>query len=185
MRAEVASGSELGAEAKEIMEQGGLVPDGLIIDMISRRLDADDCKSGFILDGFPRTSPQARALDAMMAGKGMALDHVIEMAVDDDAMVERITGRFTCAACGTGYHDTFQKPQTEGVCDVCGGAEFTRRADDNAETVRARLKAYHDQTAPVLAYYGDKGKLKTVDGMDSIDRVTEQLERIIGSRAAC
>lgn len=180
LRAEVASGSDLGAQAKEIMEQGGLVPDDLIISMISGRMDADDCRNGFILDGFPRTSPQAEALDAMMADKGLALDHVIEMAVDDEAMVERITGRFTCAGCGAGYHDTFQKPRTEGVCDACGGTEFTRRADDNAETVRTRLNAYHDQTAPILSHYGDKGMLKTVDGMASIDRVTEQLEQIVG-----
>lgn len=180
LRAEVASGSDLGAKAKEIMESGGLVSDDLIIDMISKRMDKDDCKSGFILDGFPRTSPQAKALDTMLSGKNMTLDHVIEMAVDDDAMVERITGRYTCAKCGAGYHDTFQKPEKDEICDSCGGTEFTRRADDNAVTVRARLEAYHDKTAPILTYYGDKGMLKSVDGMASIDQVTEQLEKIVG-----
>jgi len=180
LRAAVASGSDLGKKAKDIMESGGLVPDDLIIDMISARMDQDDCKNGFILDGFPRTSPQAEALDAMLSDKGMALDHVIEMAVDDDAMVERITGRYTCAVCGAGYHDTFQKPEKDGVCDSCGGTEFIRRPDDNATTVRARLDAYHEQTAPILAYYGDKGMLKSVDGMAAIDQVTEQLEKIVG-----
>ncbi len=180
LRAAVASGSELGRKAKGIMESGGLVPDDLIIDMISGRIDQDDCKNGFILDGFPRTVPQADALGGMLTEKGLQIDHVIEMKVDDDAMVERITGRFTCAGCGAGYHDSFQKPEKEGVCDKCGGTEFSRRADDNAETVRERLKAYHDKTAPIIAYYGDKGTLKSVDGMASIDQVTTQLKGVIG-----
>ncbi len=180
LRAEVASDSELGRKAKGIMESGGLVPDDLIIDMISGRIDQDDCKNGFILDGFPRTVPQADALGDMLTQKGFKIDHVIEMKVDDDAMVERITGRFTCAGCGAGYHDSFQKPEKEGVCDKCGGTEFSRRADDNAETVRERLNAYHDQTAPIISYYGDKGALKSVDGMASIDQVTAQLKAVIG-----
>ena len=148
--------------------------------MISSRIDQDDCKNGFILDGFPRTTPQAEALDAMFVDKGMKLDHVIEMKVDDDAMVERITGRYTCAECGAGYHDSFQKPASEGTCDKCGGTEFSRRADDNAETVRARLEAYHEQTAPIISYYGDKDILKTVDGMAAIDDVTTKLKDVIG-----
>ncbi len=180
LRAAVASGSELGRKAKGIMESGGLVPDDLIIDMISGRIDQDDCKNGFILDGFPRTVPQADALGGMLTEKGLRIDNVIEMKVDDEAMVERITGRFTCAGCGAGYHDSFQKPEKEGVCDKCGGTEFSRRADDNAETVRERLKAYHDKTAPIIAYYGDKGSLKSVDGMASIDQVTAQLKGVIG-----
>jgi adenylate kinase len=180
LRVEVASGSALGAQAKSIMEAGGLVPDALIIDMISGRLDQEDCRNGFILDGFPRTTPQAEALDALLAEKGMKIDHVIEIAVDDEAMVERITGRFTCAKCGAGYHDSFHRPETEGVCDTCGGTEFTRRADDNAETVRARLRAYHEQTAPILDHYEPQGALRRVDGMAPIDGVTEQLERIVG-----
>ncbi len=180
LRAEVASGSDLGKEAKEVMESGGLVSDELIIAMISSRIDQDDCKKGFILDGFPRTTPQAEALDTMLTEKGLKIEHVIEMKVDDEAMVKRITGRFTCAGCGAGYHDEFQKPEKEGVCDQCGGAEFTRRADDNAETVRARLQAYHEQTAPILSYYKEQGAVKSVDGMATIDEVTEQLNAVLG-----
>ena len=180
LRAEVASGSDLGRQAKEIMDSGGLVPDELIIAMISSRLENDDCQSGFILDGFPRTTPQAEALDVMLKEKGIQIEHVIEIEVDDDAMVTRITGRYTCAGCGAGYHDEFQKPQEEGVCDQCGGTEFSRRADDNAETVRSRLGAYHEQTAPILGYYKEKGILKGVDGMAAIDEVTDQLNGIVG-----
>jgi len=180
LRAEVASGSELGQQAKEIMDSGGLVSDDLIINMISSRIDQDDCKNGFILDGFPRTTPQADALDQMLEEKSFVIDHVIELKVDDDAMVTRITGRYTCAGCGAGYHDEFQKPKENGVCDKCGGTEFARRADDNAETVRSRLEAYHDQTAPIVSYYGDKGVMKSVDGMASIDEVKGQLDAILG-----
>jgi len=180
LRAAVASGSDVGKQAKEIMEAGGLVSDDLIIAMISSRIDQDDCKNGFILDGFPRTTPQAEALDVMLTDKGIQIDHVIEIEVDDDAMVARITGRYTCAGCGAGYHDEFQKPETEGVCDQCGGTKFTRRADDNAETVRSRLEAYHDQTAPILSFYKEKGVVKGVDGMAAIDDVTNQLNGIVG-----
>ena len=180
LRAEVASGSETGKKAKAIMEQGGLVPDELIIAMISSRVDADDCANGFILDGFPRTIPQAQALDAMLADKSLKMDFVIEIKTDDEAMIERICGRYTCAKCGAGYHDSFQKPAKEGVCDKCGGTEFTRRADDNEATVRSRLDAYNKQTAPIIDYYAKKGVLKTVDGMDSIDGVTEQLKGVLG-----
>lgn len=179
LRAEVASGSALGQQAKAVMESGGLVSDELIINMISSRIDQDDCKNGFILDGFPRTTAQAEALDSMLSDKGLKIDHVIELKVDDDAMVERVTGRYTCAKCGAGYHDSFQKPKQEGVCDKCGGTEFKRRADDNAETVRARLNAYHEQTAPIAGYYADKGVLKSVDGMAAIDEVTRQLNEIV------
>lgn len=180
LRAAVASGSEIGRKAKDIMERGDLVPDDLIIDMISARVDEADCANGFILDGFPRTVPQAEALTTMLADKGLALDHVVELEVDDDAMVRRITGRYTCAKCGQGYHDEFEKPAREGVCDKCGGTEFVRRADDNEETVRNRLKAYHDQTAPILSYYKDQGVLNAVDGMADIDQVTEQLKGVLG-----
>jgi adenylate kinase len=180
LRSEVASGSDLGKQAKEIMEAGGLVSDDLIIAMISSRIGQDDCRNGFILDGFPRTTPQAEALDVMLTDKGIQIDHVIEIEVDDVAMVARITGRYTCAGCGAGYHDEFQKPETDGVCDQCGGTEFTRRADDNAQTVRSRLEAYHEQTAPILAYYKEKGLVKGVDGMAAIDDVTQQLNGIVG-----
>ena len=180
LRAEVASGSDLGKQAKDIMEAGGLVSDEIIIGMISNRVDQDDCKGGFILDGFPRTVPQADALGTMLAEKSLKLDHVIELTVDDEAMVERICGRYTCSKCGAGYHDSFQKPATDGVCDSCGSTDFTRRADDNEETVRNRLSAYHEQTAPIAQFYGDQGILKQVDGMADIDAVTSQLENIIG-----
>lgn len=180
LRAEVQSGSPLGQEAKAVMEAGQLVSDELVIGIIANRIDQPDCKNGFILDGFPRTVAQAEALDAMLAEKGLQLDAVIEMEVDDAALTERITGRYTCAECGQGYHDTFQKPVQEGVCDKCGSTEFKRRADDNAETVTSRLAAYHDQTAPILPYYRDKGMLKKVDGMADIDEVTRQIEAALG-----
>lgn len=179
LRAEVASGSEIGQELKAVMEAGNLVTDELIISMISSRVEQDDCQKGYILDGF-RTTAQAEALDAMLAEKGQKLDEVIEMVVDEDALVERITGRYTCAKCGQGYHDSFQKPKAEGVCDKCDGTEFTRRADDNEETVRSRLESYREQTAPIASHYGAKGMLKKVDGMADIDEVTAQLKAILG-----
>lgn len=180
LRAEVAAGSDLGRKAKAIMEKGELVPDELIVKMIEGRIAKPDCKNGFILDGFPRTIPQAEALDSMLAAAGLKIDHVVEMRVDDEAMIARITGRYACAKCGAGYHDTLQVPKTKGVCDKCGGKEFTRRADDNADTVRARLKAYHAQTAPIAGYYRKKGNLKGVDGMAAIPEVTRQIAAILG-----
>ena len=179
LRAVVASGVPLGQQAKEIMAAGKQMPDELMIEMIADRISKPDCATGFILDGFPRTVPQAEALDRMLEDKGLKLDHVIEMKVDDAALVERITGRYTCAKCGRGYHDKFEKPKVEGVCDVCGSTEFTRRADDNAETVTTRLAAYHKQTAPILPYYKERGVLETVDGMADIDVVTEQIEALL------
>jgi len=179
LRTVVASGAPLGQQAKEIMAAGKLMPDELMIQMIADRITQPDCAKGFILDGFPRTVPQAEALDRMLGEKGLKLDHVIEMKVDDAALVERITGRYTCAKCGQGYHDKFQKPKVEGVCDVCGSTEFTRRADDNAETVTTRLAAYHKQTAPILPYYAERGVLEGVDGMADIDEVTQQIESLL------
>jgi adenylate kinase len=180
LRAEVKSGSELGREAKAIMESGALVPDAIVTAMLALRVQKPDCAKGFILDGFPRTAPQAEALDVMLHQQSMELDHVIELKVDDSALVERIAGRFTCAKCGTGYHDSFKQPRRAGICDVCGGTEFTRRADDKAETVGARLEAYHRQTAPLLPFYAAQGKLKAVDGMADMDEVARQLEAILG-----
>ncbi len=179
LRAAVASGSELGRQAKEIMDAGQLVPDDLVIRMISQRIDQPDCAKGFLLDGFPRTTAQAEALDAMLAEKGLKLDAVIQIRVDEEALVERITGRYTCANCGAGYHDSFQRPQTEGVCDSCGGTEFVRREDDNEETVRKRMEAYRAQTAPILPHYEAQGVLLGVDGMANIDAVTEQLYKVL------
>ncbi|MZR31176.1 adenylate kinase [Sneathiella litorea] len=179
LRAAVAADTEIGRKAKAVMDRGELVSDDIMTGIISDRLDQPDCKNGVILDGFPRTEAQAEALDAMLAEKGLKLDAVIEMKTDDDILVERITGRYTCANCGAGYHDSFLKPAIEGVCDKCGGTEFTRRSDDNAETVKSRLKAYHDQTAPLLPYYRNRGVLKQVDGMAGIDEVTAEMEAVL------
>lgn len=179
LRALVAEGGPLGQQAKEIMSAGKLMPDALMIEMIAERISKPDVTNGFILDGFPRTVGQAEALDHMLAEKGLKLDHVIEMKVDDAALVDRITGRYTCAKCGQGYHDRFQKPAVDGVCDNCGSTEFKRRADDNAETVTTRLAQYHAQTAPILPYYQEHGVLKTVDGMADIDVVTKEIEAIL------
>lgn len=184
LRAEVAAGSALGRKVKAVMDSGKLVSDDILIDLIAHRIDQPDCRKGFILDGFPRSLPQAEALDRMLADRKLRIDRVIEMAVQDDALVERITGRFTCGKCGAGYHDKFQRPKREGVCDQCGGTEFTRRADDNETAVRTRLAAYHAQTAPLLPYYRGRGVLATVDGMASIDAVTRQMSRAAATAGA-
>ncbi|CAO3443160.1 Adenylate kinase (EC 2.7.4.3) [Azospirillum argentinense] len=181
LRAMVAEGGPLGQQAKDIMSAGKLMPDALMVEIIAERISKPDVANGFILDGFPRTVAQAEALDSMLSEKGLKLDHVIEMKVVDDILVERITGRYTCAKCGKGYHDVFEKPKVEGVCDVCGSTEFKRRADDNADTVKTRLAQYHEQTAPILPYYQNRGVLKTVDGMAEIDDVTKQIEGILAA----
>ena len=179
LRAAAASGTETGRKAKAIMDRGELVSDDVVVGIIADRLDAPDVRMGFILDGFPRNAAQAQALDKMLAGKGLKLDAVIEMKVDDEALVERITGRYTCSKCGKGYHDRFERPKVSGVCDACGSTEFTRRADDNEKTVRDRLGVYNQQTAPLVAYYGGRGTLKTIDGMAAIDQVTRQIEDVL------
>jgi adenylate kinase len=184
LRAMVASGSALGLEAKRIMESGQLMPDPLMIDMIRTRILQPDSTHGFTLDGFPRTVAQAQALDAMLAEQGKRLDHVIEMAVDEDALVIRIIGRYTCKSCGTGYHESFKQPRVAGVCDGCGSTEFTRRADDNRQAVTARLKVYRDQTAPILPYYAGKGVLRRVDGMADIATVSREIEEILALKPA-
>lgn len=179
LRAAVAAGTEVGQRAKAIMERGELVSDEVVVAIIADRIDQPDCAKGFILDGFPRTTGQAEALDGMLAAKGMTLDHVIEMTVDDSILVDRIAGRFTCGTCGEGYHDTFKAPKVAGTCDRCGGHEFKRRPDDRAETVKTRLEAYHAQTAPLLPYYRARGVLKAVDGMADIAEVGAQIDAIL------
>jgi adenylate kinase len=181
LRAAVAEGSELGKQAQSIMEHGGLVPDAIIVGMISRRIEDADCADGFILDGFPRTIAQAEALDHMLEEKGLVLDHVVEIRADEEELVKRITGRFTCTGCGEGYHDIFKRLKVEGKCDRCGGAEFSRREDDNEKTVRTRLTAYREQTEPLLDYYKKSGKLVSVDGMAGIDQVAQQIKILLGA----
>jgi len=179
LRAAVAAGTPIGLTAKDIMARGALVPDEVVVAIVSDRIDQADAKRGFILDGFPRTEAQAVALDAMLAKTGKKLDQVIEMEVDEKALTERVTGRFTCAKCGTGYHDKFKRPKVDGVCDVCGSKEFTRRKDDNAETMKTRMAAYRAQTEPLLPYYRAKGVLKTVDGMAAMDEVYRQIRAVL------
>jgi adenylate kinase len=180
LRAAVAAGTEVGRRAKAIMDKGELVPDAVVVGIISERLDQPDCQAGSILDGFPRTLAQAAALDKVLADKKRKLDAVIELKVNDDQLIERISGRFTCAKCGEGYHDRFKQPKVKGVCDVCQGTEFTRRPDDNAETVTRRLMVYYRETSPLIGYYFCKGSLRTVDGMTPIAQVTKAIDTILG-----
>lgn len=179
LRAEVKAGSAIGLEAKGIMAAGGLVSDELIIRMIAERISRPDCENGFILDGFPRTVPQAEALDKLLHDTKVDLDAVIELKVDEAMLVERISGRFTCAKCGTGYHDKFKLPHVAGVCDKCGSTEFSRRPDDKAETVHARMEAYNADTVPILPYYRAKNRLFSVDGMADMDEVERQIEAVL------
>ncbi|OYV36687.1 MAG: adenylate kinase [Acidocella sp. 20-61-6] len=179
LRAEVKAGSPIGLEAKGIMAAGALVSDDLIIRMIAERISRPDCANGFILDGFPRTVPQAEALDKLLHDTKVDLDAVIELKVDEAMLVERISGRFTCAKCGAGYHDKFKQPHVAGVCDKCGSTEFSRRPDDKAETVHARMEAYNADTVPILPYYRAKNRLFTVDGMADMDEVERQIEAVL------
>lgn len=179
LRAAVAAGSELGRQAGELMEQGQLVPDALVIGLIAESMDEGEDGAGFILDGFPRTIGQAEALDTLLQSRGEKVDRVVVIEVDDDALVARITGRFTCAACGEGYHELFKTPKVEGVCDVCGGTKFSRRADDTEEVVRKRLKAYHAQTEPLIGYYKAQDKVSAVDGMADIETVQKEIDQAL------
>ena len=184
LRAAVASGSALGQRVKAIMEAGRLVPDDIIIAMIADRIAQPDCANGFILDGFPRTVPQAEALDRMLAEHGRRLDHVILMEVDEAALIERIAGRFSCRNCGASYHERYHRPKVEGVCDVCGSTDLVHRTDDRPQAVATRLEAYRNQTAPILPYYRDRGMLRTIDAMAEIDEVTRQIEEVLWGGAA-
>ena len=179
LRAAVASGSELGKKAKGIMDRGELVPDDLMVGLIRDRIAQPDGAKGFILDGFPRTEAQAKALDKMLEEGSHRLDDVIEMEVDEKALTERVVGRFTCARCGTGYHEKFKPTKVAGICDVCGSTEFSRRKDDNAETMKTRMAAYRAQTEPLLPYYRARGVLKKVDGMAGMDEVYHQIRAVL------
>jgi len=183
LREAVAKGTAVGREAKSVMEAGQLVSDEIINRIVAERIDEPDCANGFILDGFPRTIPQAEALDRMLAERGLKLDAVVEIRVDNEALIQRIAGRFSCATCGAGYHDTFKPTKVAGVCDECGSTEFVRRKDDNAETVKSRLVAYEAQTAPLLPFYGAKGLVRTVDGMAPIEDVTVAIRRALDGAA--
>lgn len=179
LRAAVKAGTDIGKKADTVMKAGQLVSDDIMIELIRDRISQSDCRAGFILDGFPRTVVQAEALDKTLNSMGKVLDLVIEITVDDDALIERISGRFACAKCGAGYHDKFKKTKLSGVCDVCNFTEFVRRKDDNRETVTSRLKTYHTQTEPLLPYYKKRGVLVSVDGMAEIDEVTASIEKVL------
>ena len=181
LREAVDAGTEVGKRAKAVMDAGKLVSDEIVNAIVSERLDQSDCKNGFILDGFPRTLEQSSALENILSGKGIALDHVVELQVDDEALVKRIAGRYTCDSCGEGYHDNFKKPASEGVCDRCGSSQFVRRPDDNAETMRTRLMTYYKETSPLIGYYYAKELLKPVNGMGEIDEIASDIDKILNS----
>jgi adenylate kinase len=181
LRASVARGTEIGREAKAVMDAGHLVSDAIINAIVAERIDEPDCAAGFILDGYPRTVAQAAALDRMLTERGPGLDAVIEFKVDPEKLVERISGRFACATCGTGYHDRFKPTAQPGICDVCGATEFVRRRDDDPAVVRARLAAYERQTAPLLPFYAGHGLLRSIDGMGSIEEVRDVLLETLAS----
>jgi adenylate kinase len=180
LRAAVAQGTPVGLKAKVVMEAGELVSDAIVSALIGERLDAIGDR-GAIFDGYPRTAAQAEALDFLLDERGRMLDYVIELEVDEESLVERITGRFSCASCGAPYHDKYKLPAVEGVCDVCGSGEFKRRPDDNEETVRTRLAEYRAKTAPILPYYEERGLVRRVDGMASVEAVAAALDAILDS----
>ena len=183
LRAATKAGTEVGLQAKSLMEKGELVSDEIVVKIISDRIEQPDCANGFILDGFPRTLAQAAALDRMLAAKRDKLNAVIELKVDYNQLVERIVGRYACAKCGEGYHDRFKRPKVRGVCDICGSTEFNRRADDNAETVTTRMMAYYRETSPLIGYYFCKDILRAVDGMAPIGEVAQAIEDVVASLA--
>ncbi|HUE80305.1 MAG TPA: adenylate kinase [Sphingomicrobium sp.] len=180
LREAVANDTEIGRQAKSVMAAGKLVSDAIVSALIGERLDAA-ASSGAIFDGFPRTREQAEALDMLLAERGRSLDHVIELEVEEDALVERIAGRFSCSACGASYHDRFNRPRQAGACDLCGSSEFIRRPDDNEATVRRRMAEYRAKTAPILPYYEERGLVRRVDGMASVDDVAAQIDAILDS----
>lgn len=182
LRAAVKAQTPVGLKAKAVMEAGELVSDDIVSALIGDELDAMPAGQGAIFDGYPRTAPQAKSLEAILESRGRKLDHVVELDVNEDALVERITGRYTCATCGKGYHDTFEKPAVEGTCDKCGGTEFKRRPDDNEETVRTRMAEYRAKTAPILPIYEGVGIVSRVDGMAEMDEVTAAIEAILNRR---
>ena len=182
LRAAVKDGTPTGLKAKAVMEAGQLVSDEIVSGIIGEALDALSPETGVIFDGYPRTAPQAESLDGILASRGRTLDYVIELEVNEDALVERITGRYTCAQCGKGYHDIFEQPKVAGVCDKCGSTEFKRRPDDNEETVRTRMAEYRAKTAPILPIYEARGLVRRVDGMADIDQVTAQIEAILAGK---
>jgi len=183
LRAAVKAGTRVGMQAKALMEQGALIPDEVMIDLVAERLDSADCQNGFILDGFPRTLSQAESLHSILEKKHTPLTAVIVFDVDEKALVDRIEGRFSCGTCGAGYHQTFHPPKVEDVCDVCGGTSFTKRSDDRAEVVVSRLRLYHDQTLPILPFYENLGLLRTVDGMAPIESVRRSIFEKLEERA--
>ena len=179
LRGAVSAGTPVGIKAKAIMDRGELVSDDIVSELIDAELAAMGSETGAIFDGYPRTEAQARMLDEILERHGRKLDHVIELGVNEEALVERITGRFTCAKCGEGYHDVFKQPETEGVCDKCGSTEFKRRPDDNEETVRHRMEVYRSETAPILPYYEEQGLVARVDGMGSIEEVSSSIDALL------
>jgi len=184
LRGAVAAGTEAGLAAKAVMEAGQLVSDEIVLAVLKERLDQPDVAAGTILDGFPRTDGQAAALDTLLAERGQQIDAVISLEVDDEAMVDRVAGRYTCASCGEGYHDSFKQPVAAGTCDKCGSTEFKRRPDDNAETVRTRLEAYHADTAPLITYYAERGVLTSIPAMGEIGEIAQAMNTIVGKLTA-